>query len=155
MLEEQPVQLNYVIPEELGNMLADYCEQNMTTPSLLIRQLILEYVEGDRVVSDPVHPRGRRTTVVLPQRLLQAFESQIEDHKHGTKAAVIAALLGNFLPPRIDPGDKVRVELEIPTDVFNLVSERFGPGPVDDVIIKALRHVGVRQQHQETVKCQD
>lgn len=149
MLEEQPVQLNYVIPEDLGNMLSEYCEQNMTTPSLLVRQLILEYVEGDRTVKEPEHPKGRRTTVVLPQRLLQAFESKIDVNNHRTKAAVIASLLGDFLPHRIDPGETVRVELDLPANVFHNVFERFGPGPIEDVITTALRVVSERQLLKE------
>ena len=154
MVDEQPVQLNYVIPEDLNHMLARYCEQNMTTPSLLIRQLILEYVEGDRSVTNPEHPRGRRTTVVLPQRLLLAFESKVEALNHRTKAAVIAALLGDFLPNRIHSGETVRVELSVPTEVFNLVYDLYGPGPLDVVFTKALTQ-RIRAPKSESVLPQE
>ena len=149
MADEHPVQLNYVIPEELGNLLGRYCEQNMVTPSSLIRRLVLEYVEGDRSIDDTEHPRGRRTTVVLPQRLLLAFESKVEAQKHRTKAAVIAALLGDFLPNRVHSGDTIRVEVDLPTDVFNDIYSLYGPGPIDSVIAKALRTIHERQSIAE------
>jgi len=151
MVDDHTVQLNYVIPDELGSLLARYCEQNMTPSSALMRRLILEYVEGDRPVEVAEHPRGRRTTVSLQSRLLTAFESKVEADNHPTKAAVIAALLAGFLPNRVHSGETVRVELDLSTDVFNRIYESFGPGPLDVVITKALHNLSERCEYTKEI----
>lgn len=141
MLKDHTVQLNYVIPDKLEDLLSRYCRQNLVSPSALIRRLILEYVEGDRSIKPSDHPKGRRTTVALPERLLNAFEQEIQDNHHGTKAAVIATLLSGFLPNRVHSGDTIRLEADLPVEVFNLIYSRYGPGPIETVIVKALQDI--------------
>ena len=145
---DRPIQLNYVIPSKLIDLLERYCRQTLASPSALIRRLISEFVGGSLSHIDfseaRKHPQGRRTTVVLPSRLLGAFEEKLEDRALGTKASVIAALLEDFLPPRVLSDSTVRVELEIPKDVFNRVYDLYGPGPSDEVVNKALQQF-VRQ----------
>ena len=138
MQEDYTVQLNYVIPNQLEDLLTRYCRQNHVAPSALIRRLILEYVEGDRSIDPSEHPKGRRTTVALSGKLLNAFEHRISANQHATKASVIAALLSGFLPNRVHSGDTIRLAADLPVEVFNKVYDRYGPGPIDYVIIKAL-----------------
>jgi hypothetical protein len=139
--EDRSVNFNYVIPGSVRSHLERYCDQNLISPSRLVRRLILEYVEGDRVLEEhPVHPEGKRTSVTLPERLLNAFEEKIEADGHSTKAAVIAALLGQFLPGRVLAPDTetVRVEADLPADIFSTIYGSYGPGPINEVLVKAL-----------------
>ena len=138
MSEDRMVQLNYVIPIHLEDLLTRYCKQNLVSPSALIRRLILEVVEGDCDISPGEHPVGRRTTAALSQRLLQAFESKLDNSGPVTKAAAIAALLSDFLPPRVYAGETINVSLDLPVEVFNKLYDVYGPGPVDAVMGKAL-----------------
>ena len=135
---DQMVQLNYVIPDELESLLTRYCEQNLASPSALIRRLIGDYLDGTTKIGAVTHPRGRRTTVALPEKLLFAFEEKIFEEGHRTKAAVIAALLSKFLPSRVLSDSTMRVEATMPTEVFNKIYEVYGPGPVDAVVVTAL-----------------
>lgn len=152
MREDHNVQLNYVIPNQLEDLLTRYCRQNLVAPSALIRRLILEYVEGDRSIDPSEHPKGRRTTVALQERLLGAFEHQISVNQHATKASVIAALLSGFLPNRVHSGDTIRLETDLPVEVFNKVYDRYGPGPVNSVIVKALQHLAESVELAEEAK---
>ena len=139
MLEDHQVQLNYVIPVSLEDLLTRYCRQNLVSPSALVRRLILEYVEGDKVIHPGEHPKGRRSTVALQGLLLLGFERSIKANGHTTKASVIAALLNDFLPHRVFSGDVVPVTIDLPVEVFNRLIERYGPGPVSAVILTALQ----------------
>ena len=141
MSEDRTVQLNYVIPIHLEDLLTRYCSQNLVSPSALLRQLVLEYVEGDRHIEPCEHPKGRRTTVALPARLLEALEQHITSGGHATKASVIAALLSAFLPNRVLSGETVNIEAALPVEVLNKVYDRYGPGPLSEVIQKALQSV--------------
>lgn len=138
---DQPVQLNYVIPQDLDQLLEDYCKLTLISPSALVRSLIAEFVDGDRPIDpDTDHPRGRRTTVALPGRLLRAFEAKIQDEGHKTKAAVIGGLLQGYLPNRVsaDTSDTVRVEVSLPTEISNYLFRKYGPGPAESLILRAL-----------------
>lgn len=153
MQENHTVQLNYVIPQDLDGLLTQYCEQNLVSPSALVRQLILEYLEGDREVDAFDHPRGRRTTVALTENLLKTFETTVDIRGHKTKASVIAALLYEYLPNRIHSAETIRVDMELPVDVFNTIFEVFGPGPTDKVVQTALESVvNSLAPRSETVK---
>ena len=138
MTEDRTVQLNYVIPIDLEDLLTRYCKQNLVSPSALVRRLILEYIEGCRYISLSEHPVGRRTTAALSTRLLDEFSRQIESRGHATKASVIASLLNDFLPNRVYSGDTVKVTIDLPVEVFNKVYDRYGPGPVDVIFAAAM-----------------
>ena len=133
-------QLNYVIPHDLEALLARYCSQVGSKPAALIRHLISEFLKGElRIdVATLEHPKGRRTSLTLPERLLGSLEESAASFGK-TKAAIIASLLASFLPPRVDVADFVRAEVDLPTEVFNQIYEIYGPGPLDAVIIAALR----------------
>jgi len=153
--EDRSVNFNYVIPGNLQAYLERYCDQNLISPSRLIRRLILEYIEGDRELDEkPEHPTGKRTTVSLPGRLLEAFEAQIEKDGGPTKAAVIAALLGQFLPGRVLTPDTetVRIESDLPADVFSTIYEAYGPGPINEVMVKALSALAKQAKQSKMTK---
>lgn len=131
--------LNYVIPVDLEHLLSRYCAQTEMKSGPLVRRLISDFVKGDIELNCEAleHPKGRRTSVDLPARLLGALEERCEHMGVPTKAALIAALLRYFVPPRVDlVGEKLSVE--IPTSIFMKIYERYGPGPDDEVIVDAL-----------------
>jgi hypothetical protein len=113
--------LNYVIPADLEEQLGIYCDRTGRTNSDVVRQLMVEWVEGDRRLAAPAtdHPSGRRTNLELTNVLRAALEVKIADGSHGTNAAVIAALLRPFLAHRVAPGETVTVRVALPTLVYD------------------------------------
>ena len=150
---DQPVQLNYVIPADLEGLLDKYCEQTLVAPSALVRRLVTDFVDNTRepLVPPREHPRGRRTTVVLPDRLLVAFEAKAGSGAYGTKAAVIAALLADYLPPRVYIGETLKVEVDLPTPIVDHLNDTYGPGPVDALILKALEALATAKNTEEVM----
>lgn len=132
--------LNYVIPAEMEHLLTRYCVQTEMKPGPLVRRLITDFIKGEVGVNldKLTHPQGRRTSVDLPARLLAAFEERCEQIKAPTKAALIAGLLGDFLPTRVDTDNVERITVGVPSAVFSKIYERYGPGPNDEVIVDAL-----------------
>jgi hypothetical protein len=143
---DQPTQLNYVVPQDVQSLLERYCDQTLISPSSLIRHLVAEFVDGSRTLEGAPfnHPQGRRTTVVLPERLLAAFEKKLDAEDFGTKAAVLAALLRAYLPPRVTDGETVRVEVNLPTSIYQKIGEIYGPGPAEALVLKALEDIADR-----------
>lgn len=113
------LRINYVIPDELDAQLAIYCERTGRSASDVVRQLIVEWVEGDRRLPAPAkkHPIGRRTNVGLSDAVRAALEAKIAEEGHGTVAAVVAALLAPFLAHRASPEETVTVRVELPAAV--------------------------------------
>lgn len=132
--------LNYVIPAQMEHLLTRYCVQTEMKPGPLVRRLITDFVKGEISldVNALAHPQGRRTSVDLPARLLAAFEERCEQIKAPTKAALIAGLLGGFLPTRIDTDTVERITVGVPSAVFSKIYTQYGPGPSDEVIVTAL-----------------
>jgi hypothetical protein len=132
--------LNYVIPAQMEHLLTRYCVQTEMKPGPLVRRLITDFVKGEVGVNAEVlvHPHGRRTSVDLPARLLAAFEARCDQVKAPTKAALIAGLLGDFLPTRIDSDTVERITVGVPSVVFSKIYAQYGPGPSDEVIVTAL-----------------
>jgi len=137
---ETQTRLNYVIPGNLEHLLARYCVQTEMKPGPLVRRLITDFMKGEIVLTqaDLDHPRGKRTSVDLPVRLLDAFEGRCEEIKAPTKAAVIAALLREFLPPRVSTEGIEKIAVSVPTTIYNKIYKRYGPGPAEEVIVEAL-----------------
>jgi hypothetical protein len=87
-----------------------------------VRQLILEYVEGDREIPPRISDRspGHRTSLALKGRIMNALEDKIEAEGHLSKGAVIAYLLRQFLvrTPAND-SEMVDVTVQLPSGVYN------------------------------------
>jgi len=132
--------LNYVIPNRLAHLLARYCAQTEMKPGPLVRRLVTDFLKGEVGINleDLKHPKGRRTQVVLPMRLLTVLEQRCEEIGAPTKAAVIAALLGDFLPPRVQIDDSEKITVAIPAEIFNKIYKHYGPGPTEELVIEAL-----------------
>jgi metal-responsive CopG/Arc/MetJ family transcriptional regulator len=103
------VRLNYTISEELERSLNDYCELTGRSASDLVRQLICEVLEEDRVLPpaakviafDKASPRReRRTDMWVSPMTLKTFDSKVEQDGYPSKSAVIALLLTEFLRNR-------------------------------------------------------
>jgi len=111
-------------------------------PGPLVRRLITDFLKGELGISrDPeklVHPQGRRTSVDLPTRSLKALEERAEQLGAQTKAAVIAALLEDFLPSRVNTDGIEKINIEIPAPIFSKIYTRYGPGPNEEVLVEAL-----------------
>jgi len=112
--------INYVIPGALDDQLIAYCERTSRSASDVVRQLIVEWVEGDRKLPAlaRAHPVGRRTNVGLSDAARAALEAKIEEEGHGTVAAVVAALLGPFLAHRAGAGGTTTVRVSLPEAVY-------------------------------------
>lgn len=134
------VQLNYVIPDDVRADLDLYCERNYRNPSQVTLQLIDEYLTGDRDVErQETHPVGGRTSLRMRQHTLTALEKRTMDEGHKSKAALIAALLREFLEGRVDPASFVSVgPFPLPTPLFDKIMEADGPGDIESLVLKRL-----------------
>lgn len=152
---EAQVHLNYVIPGRLEHLLAQYCAQTGAKPGPLVRRLISDFIKGDTGVNldELEHPKGRRTSVDLPMRLLDALEVKCEEIGAPTKAALIAALLGDFLPPRVDTEGVEKVTVAIPTSIFSKIYARYGPGPTEEVVVDALCDL-IQKNDSRAIPCE-
>jgi len=132
--------LNYVIPNRLDRLLSQYCAQTQMKSGPLVRRLIVGFLKNEIAVqvNELEHPKGRRTSVDLPARLLTALEVRCEEIGVPTKAALIAGLLGDFLPPRVNDEGVEKVSIEIPSTVYTKIYAHYGPGPDDEVFVEAL-----------------
>ena len=138
------VKLNFVIPNDLDDDLAAYCEQTGRIPSEVVRQLVVEWLEGDRHLTGTVaHPAGRRTQTSLSPAAKAALEARIDQEGLGTVAAVTAALLRPFLAHRAHPepeSDQVVVPVVVSADLahkFLLIGERYNWSPADCLALLA------------------
>lgn len=134
--------INYVIPDALDDQLAAYCERTSRSASDVVRQLVVEWVEGDRRLPAPArkHPIGRRTNVGLSDAVRAALEAKIAEEGHGTIAAVIAALLAPFLAHRAFQEETVPVRVRLPTEVHDklfIVCERWNWSVADGLRLLA------------------
>ena len=151
---EPSVLLNYVIPPTLDHLLAQYCAQTEIRPGALVRRLVTDFLKGDVGVNvtDLVHPKGRRTSFNLPGRLLAALGAKCEEID-ATKAAVIAALLGDFLPPRVNTDGIEKIAVAIPTSIYTKIYNRYGPGPDEEVLVEALCDL-IQKNESRAVPCE-
>jgi len=118
--------LNFVIAEGNDARLETYCEHTSRNSSDVIRQLVSEWIEGDRKLKEPAksHPTGQRTNIPLGYATLAAIDEKVRAEKHATVSAVINALLADFLANRAtdSPEEKVTVHVALPVSVYTLLS---------------------------------
>lgn len=138
--QEQHTRLNYVIPADMEHLLTQYCVQTEMKPGPLVRRLITDFLKGEVGVNTEKleHPKGRRTSVDLPERLLGALEERCQQLGVPTKAALIAGLLSDFLPSRVNFDSVERITVGVPSSIFSKIYKQYGPGPDDEVIVNAL-----------------
>lgn len=135
--------LNYIIPEFLDEALTKYCEQTGRSASDVIRQLLSEFIEGDRKLSTPARDNvnGIRSNMMLPSRTLDALDQKIDDEGHGTRGGVISRLLCDFLEHRLGSIFDETVTINIERSLYNKLYEKgqeLGKS-VEEVIIDACR----------------
>ena len=141
-LAQEPVKLNFVVPEDLASDLEVYQKYTGRTTSDLVRQLIAELLEGD-IVRPPAHPHptGPRTTVEVPQRVLAALEQFTSSNRHPTKAALLAALMRRFLEGRVERMTTVSVgPISLPGPLYDKIVTTDGPGNIEALILRRLEN---------------
>ena len=119
------VRLNFVIAHETDRQLKLYCEHLGRTATEVVRQLVVEWLDGDRSLPEPCrsHPVGRRTNIQLTTASREALEARVARDGHITLSAAIDALLSRFLANRTPSGDdamSIRLKLMLP--VYKKVS---------------------------------
>lgn len=135
--------LNYVIPEVLDEALNRYCDQTGRSASDVIRQLLSEYIDGERELSTPARDtsNGVRSNMMLPAKILEALDQRIASQGHGTRGGVIARLLCDFLEHRLGSIFGETVTLNIDRQLYNKLFEKgqeLGK-PVEEIILDACR----------------
>lgn len=134
--------LNYVIPEQLEEALAKYCEQTGRSASDVIRQLLSEYVFEDRKLSTPARPvtSGVRSNMMLPTVTLEALDARIMA-EGGTRGGVISRLLSDYLENRLGSifGETITVNVDRPlyNQLFNR-AQKLGK-TVEEIMLDACR----------------
>lgn len=135
--------LNYVIPEMLDEALNRYCDQTGRSASDVIRQLLSEYIDGDRKLSTPARdaPNGIRSNMMLPTRTLEALDQKLSAEGQGTRGGVIARLLSDFLEHRLGTIFGETLMVTVDRQLYNKLYEkgqRLGK-PVEELILDACR----------------
>ena len=123
------VRLNYTIAEALEKQLTIYCLVTGRTASDVVRQLIYEFLEGDRALPPPAviaaqsrngPRRDRRTDMWVSSQTFKTFHERLESEGYAGKSPVIAFLLGDFLAHRTNSTaeELVRVTLLLDRETF-------------------------------------
>lgn len=122
--------LNFVIPDATDTRLEAYCERTGRDHADVIRQLVSEWIEGDRHLPKPAteHPTGRRTNIPLGYATLAALDERIRAEKHATASAAISALLDQFLANRVPNATEelVPVRVQLPVSDYTVLSAHCG-----------------------------
>jgi len=121
------VVLNYSLPNELETRLDTYCDQTGRTASEVVRQLVLEYVEGDRVltgVAPAVTPgRDSRSSLRLRSATLRAFEEKLSIERAApTRGSALSLLLSNFLDRTKAAPSRVIVPVPVATSILSILT---------------------------------
>jgi hypothetical protein len=97
------VRLNFSIHVQLYDRLASYCVCVGRTPTDLIRQLILEFLDGEIPLPDVTHWEGpeKRTSVFLPNEVLLSFDTRAGAYTV-SKSRIVSGLVLFFLNKRVD-----------------------------------------------------
>jgi predicted DNA-binding protein len=114
--------LNFVIPNDLEESLDTYCKRTGRTSTDVVRQLVIEWLEGDRHLAEPAteHPSGRRTNLLLTHAAKDTLEARVASEKHATVSAVVEALLRPFLAARALPeSETITLRVPLPVDIYN------------------------------------
>lgn len=121
------VTYNYSLPKSLAGRLADYCEQTGRSPSDVVRQLMLEYLEGDRIPSGLSGASNKpivRSSLRLRSTTLKAFENEVAAQGRPSKACVLEALLRAFLDRSPKIVERVSTSVLLPVTVMRTAVER-------------------------------
>jgi hypothetical protein len=102
------VRLNFSIPVQLYDRLRAYCVGGGRTPTDLIRQLILEFLDGETPLPDVTPWEGpeKRTSVFLPNEVLLGFGAISESYMV-SKSRIVAGLVLFYLERRGNVGSDV------------------------------------------------
>lgn len=147
-MQKRDLHLNYVVPEDIDGPLETYCQETCRTATSVVRQVILEWLEGDLQIPSRVSERasGRRTSLLLKKRVMDAFEAKVWEDGHYSKGAVIAHLLRRFLARSKSHEAMIDVTLPLPAKLYNdltahceetgISMERLLTGTVQDLLAK-------------------
>lgn len=120
------VTLNYSLPKDLSSRLDDYCERTGRTASEVVRQLVLEFVEGDRSIRsldyEPDVESAARSSVRLRASTFKAFDQKVTDENLRSKGAVLACLLTAFLERLPRGPERVLVTVSLPVSVVQTLT---------------------------------
>lgn len=135
--------LNYVIPKVLDDALTSYCDQTGRSASDVIRQLLAEFIDGDRKLSVAAReiPNGVRSNMILPGRMLEALDAKLASEGHGTRGAVIGRLLYDFLEHRMGDLFAETLSVTVERELYNKLYERaqMAGKTVEELILDACR----------------
>ena len=114
--------LNFVLSLSNEAKLDTYEEFTGRKQAAVIRQLVVEWLEGARSLPEGKipHPTGRRTNVNVPWRVRSALDARLAEAGSPTMSAVVDVLLTAFLAHRAPTvADVVTVSLQVPVLEFN------------------------------------
>jgi metal-responsive CopG/Arc/MetJ family transcriptional regulator len=137
------IKLNYAVPKVLDDALSNYCEQTGRTASDVIRQLLAEYIEGERTLS--TSPKtfgiGIRSNMILPKTLKDLLDSKIAADGEASRGAVIVRLLYDFLEHKIGVELNETVTLSMGRELYNKLYEKAQKTgkSVEEIIMDACR----------------
>jgi len=109
------VKLNFLIPEDLEDGLNEYCDSTGRSHADLLRQLLSEFIDGDRKLTTPAREclGGVRSNMIIPSKLLESLDHKILIESHSSRGGVITRLLYDFLEGKLGNLDeKVEVALK-------------------------------------------
>lgn len=141
------MRLNYSVPEDLAERLDAYCKSSCRSASSVVRQLLLEYLEGDRQLPPRVSERGNghRTSMSLKRRIVSALEERVEEEGHFSKGAVIAHLLRQLLARAPEKSEEeVPVLVKLPAGLHRTLEEYAAR---NDTSVETLVKSAVRDLH--------
>jgi hypothetical protein len=119
------VRFNYVLSDEVDRQLTVYCDHTHRTAADVVRQVLIEWVDGDLVLQRPMkdHPIGKRTNIDISSAVRNALEGRVAKEGHVSLSAVVNALLLRFLSARAAPtGDTLTVRLPVPLPLYQKLS---------------------------------
>ncbi len=133
------VRLNFSVSISLYDDLSSYCNSVGRTPTDVVRQLILEYLDNDIPSSCfEVSGRERRTSLLLPYGVLKVFENKAA-LLGMTKSRLVSSLIRYFLSSKKNVDFDVSREQQYRAALLklvNCVNDNFCPGK--ESFVKAL-----------------
>jgi len=143
------LRLNYTLSERAYELLNTYRDQTGRKPTEVVRQLLVEYVQGflEPINKPGPHPDGPRQDVYLMPGTVEMAEARATNDGYPSLSALIDRLTQEFVTGRIrSPQELVTVKLQIP---LNFYAELAREGAVEDVILRRLEESRAQQQPVE------
>lgn len=125
------VRLNYSLSTRNAERLDHYKKQTGRSRTEVVRQLVVDFLQGFVVVEGPVqHPgAGARADIYLMPGSVELLEARCEPH--GGVDATVNALLDAWLPGRLKKiPESVDLKVSVPLDLLNLLAQQGEPGEV-------------------------